>query len=82
MTLDDLGLPEEDRQEIRAALLTWKKDGVARPLIPLDHDVNGDGVADAFGLDENDELIIVTDANLKDTVSRADGSGIEGGEGE
>ena len=46
MTLDDLGLPEEDRQEIRAALLTWKKDGVARPLIPLDHDVNGDGVAD------------------------------------
>lgn len=79
MDLEDI--PEEDRQQLHAALLAWKAEGVERPLIPMDHDVNGDGVFDSFGLDENDQLIIVTDAALDDTVYKADGDD-EGGESE
>ena len=81
MAIDDnLGISPEDQAALRDALLAWKKDGVANPLIPMDHDVTGDGVFDSFGLDEHDELIVVEGAHLDDTVAKAVGNEELGGE--
>ncbi|UDG78655.1 lysin A [Microbacterium phage Neptune] len=70
-------LEPEDREIITSALRDWAKDGVERPLIPMDVDVDGDGIVDAWGLDAFGNLIVVSGIDLKDTVYVADGSGIE-----
>ena len=66
MTLDEIS--GEDREQIKAILLQHRADGVAVPLLPLDVDLDGDGKADAFGLDENDEVVLVSGVNLEHTV--------------
>lgn len=66
-------LPAEDYAEIRSILLGYRADGVERPLLPTDFDVDGDGTADCFGLDEHDELVYVTAASLTDTVYVSEG---------
>jgi hypothetical protein len=71
-----VNLTEEDKAELKAALLTWRNDGVANPKIPLDYDVDGDGIADAYGLDANDELILIPGVLVADTVAL---TGTEGG---
>lgn len=53
---------------MRAALLAERRRGVARPLIPADVDLDGDGVCDSFGLDENDEVVIVSGVPLEETT--------------
>lgn len=67
------------REAIRLALLAWKADGVAEPLIPVYADVDGDGIPDFYGLDENENVIEVSGASVSvaDTVATSDGSGIE-----
>jgi hypothetical protein len=72
-------LGREDYNAIRDALLAWREDGVANPLIPSDVDIDGDGTTDAYGLDANDEVIFVKSAKLKDTVFEAVGGSIETG---
>ena len=44
-------LTPEDREAIRAILTNWKAEGVENPLVPMDVDVDGDGIVDAWGLD-------------------------------
>jgi len=68
---DISALPDEDKAAIKAALLQWKKDGNENPLLPLDQDLNGDGITDAFGLDDKGELILVPGVEHADTVSVA-----------
>lgn len=68
-----LDLPDEDKAALLTALLQWKADGVANPLIPLDHDVDGDGIVDSFGLDDNDQLVLVPGVHIDTTVSIAVG---------
>lgn len=63
----------EDAEAIRAALLNWKASGNPNPMIPMEVDVDGDGIVDSFALDENDNLIVVTGAKLADTVYVSDG---------
>ena len=70
-------LSEEDKAAIVASLQAWQADGVANPLIPMNVDVDGDGIADSFGLDDNGNLIVVTSAPLKDTVFESAGGGVE-----
>lgn len=77
-----LNLTPEDKEGLKAALTAWKAEGVERPLIPIDVDVNGDGKADAFGLDEDGELVIVTDVDVATTVYESTGEGFETEEGE
>lgn len=69
-------IPDEDRVALREALLLWKKGGVENPLIPLDVDIDGDGIADSFGLDENDELVLVPGTMLESTVYLSEGDDI------
>jgi hypothetical protein len=70
-------IPLADRAVIRQALLDWQVDGVANPLLPLDGDVDGDGVADAFALDPFGNLIIVPAVPITETVSQSVGGGVE-----
>lgn len=65
-------LPEEDRQVLQAALYGMKMAGLPA-LIPLEVDLDGDGVADAFGLDEDDELVFVSGVRLEATGYVSDG---------
>ena len=72
-------LSREDYQAIRSILIGYRESGIARPLLPSDVDIDGDGTADCFGLDENDELAYATSA-LSETVyvSEGDDVGTEG----
>lgn len=65
-------LPEEDRQVLQAALFGMKSAGLPA-LIPLEVDLDGDGIVDAFGLDEDDELVFVSGAKLEATGYVSDG---------
>lgn len=71
-----VNLTDEDKAALKQALLTWRDEGVANPRIPLDYDVDGDGIADAFGLDANDELILIPGTLVAETVAL---TGTEGG---
>jgi hypothetical protein len=72
-------LSREDYQAIRGILHGYRADGVERPLLPSDVDIDGDGTADCFGLDSFGELVYVTSA-LAETVyvSEGDDVGSEG----
>lgn len=71
--------PIEAELQIRAALLAWREDGVANPTIPVYKDEDGDGVADFYGLDDNDNLVLVSGITIADTVAESTGEGIETG---
>lgn len=73
----DLTLTPEDEQQIRESLIAWRdEDNVENPLLPMDVDVNGDGIVDSWGLDENDNVIVVHGTHLEETVFRSDGDSI------
>jgi hypothetical protein len=60
---------DDDRQALTEALRRWRLAGEANPLIPIDADLDGDGVADAWGLDSFSNLVLVPGVALADTVS-------------
>jgi len=68
-------LTPEDREAIRVVLTNWKDYGMESPLVPFDVDVDGDGIVDAWGLDENGEVVLVR-SSLEQTVFRSDGDGL------
>jgi hypothetical protein len=65
----------EDREVLRSALLAEREAGVAQPLIAMDVDVDGDGICDSFGLDDEDRLIVVHGVALEATTYKAEGGG-------
>lgn len=75
-------LSREDYAVTKEALLNWRQEGVANPLIPSDVDIDGDGIVDAYGLDENDEVIFVSGIALDDTVYLSEGDDAIEHEGE
>lgn len=75
----DLTTTDEDAAAIKAILLQWKSEGNPNPLLPADVDIDGDGIVDSFGLDENNNVIVVSGTKLEDTVYVADGEQSEDG---
>lgn len=75
----DLTTTDEDAAAIKAILLQWKSEGNPNPLLPADVDINGDGIVDSFGLDENNNVIVVSGTKLEDTVYVAEGEQSEDG---
>ena len=75
-------LSREDYAATRDALLTWRREGVQNPLIPSDVDINGDGIVDAYGLNELDEVIFVSGIELTNTVYLSEGDDAIEHEGE
>lgn len=75
----DLTTTDEDAAAIKAILLQWKSEGNPNPLLPADVDIDGDGIVDSFGLDENNNVIVVSDTKLEDTVYVAEGEQSEDG---
>lgn len=72
----DVTVTVEDRDEIKSILLQWRSEGVENPLLPMDVDVDGDGIVDSFGLDENDEVVVVLGKPLEETVYVSEGDDI------
>lgn len=69
----DLTTSDEDLIAIKSILLQWKSEGNPNPLLPADVDIDGDGIVDSFGLDANDNVIVVSGAKLEDTVFESTG---------
>ena len=70
-------LSREDYQAIRGILRGYREDGVTDPLLPMDVDINGDGLCDAYALGEDDELVYRLSAKLEDTVYVSDGDDVD-----
>lgn len=66
------GLSAEDEAEIKSILTTWKNEGVENPLLPMDVDIDGDGLVDSFGLDGDGNVVVVL-GKLEDTVYVSEG---------
>ena len=75
----DLTTTDEDAAAIKAILLQWKSEGNPNPLLPADVDIDGDGIVDSFGLNENNNVIVVSGTKLEDTVYVAEGEQSEDG---
>ena len=75
----DLTTTDEDAAAIKAILIQWKSEGNPNPLLPADVDIDGDGIVDSFGFDENDNVIVVSGTKLEDTVYVAEGEQSEDG---
>jgi hypothetical protein len=69
-------LTDEDRDTIRDVLIQWRVGGVENPLLPMDVDVDGDGIVDSWGLDENGQVVVVRSRPIQETVFQSDGDGI------
>lgn len=77
---DISNLPDEDRAVIRDALLQHRADGNPRPIIPAYEDLDGDGVTDFYGPDENEDVVLVSGVTIADTVAaEPNGDGFETG---
>jgi len=76
MAFDIKDLPEADRLQIHESLTAWRESGVEDPLLPLDVDLDGDGIADAFGLDAKGNLELRPGQPIKDTVYVSEGDDI------
>lgn len=72
----DNTLTDADRTALRDVLLMWRETGVENPTLPLDIDLDGDGIADAWGLDANDEVVLISGTTIADTVYVSDGDDI------
>lgn len=71
-------LPLSEQRVLIEALKTWKSAGVTEPLIPSEVDADGDGKADAYGLNGFGQLVFVTGVALEDTVYTVEGDGSDG----
>lgn len=72
----DLTLSDADAAVVKQILLAEKASGNKNPLLPLDVDIDGDGIVDSFGLDENDNVIVVYGKPLEETLYVSDGDDI------
>lgn len=71
MALDHL--TDTDQATLTAVLTTWRAEGVENPTLPIFDDIDGDGIPDFYGLDNNGELVIVSGATIDGSVYEATG---------
>ena len=74
-------LTQEDRDAIRGILLAQRAEGSERPLLPLDVDIDGDGIADAWGLGDDGQVALIPGVALADTCYVSDGDDVRGEDG-
>ena len=72
----DLTLTADDRDAVKQILLAERDRGVTHPLLPADVDLDGDGICDAFGLNDAGEVVVVSGARLEHTVYHSEGDDI------
>ena len=73
----DLTVTSDDADTIKAILLQWRANGEENLLLPMDVDVNGDGIVDSFGLDENDDVVVVLGRKIEETVYLSEGDDVD-----
>jgi hypothetical protein len=67
----------EDLEVIKSILIQYKQEGNTNPLLPMEVDVNGDGIVDSFGLDADENVVVVPGVKLEDTVYESTGGTTE-----
>ncbi|UVK61360.1 hypothetical protein SEA_GINGERBUG_25 [Microbacterium phage Gingerbug] len=72
-------LTDEDEAVIRGILEAQRQEGATRPLLPLDVDLDGDGITDAWGLGDDGQVVLVSGVSLTDTCYVSDGDDIREG---
>jgi len=72
-------LSTEDREAIQGILNTWRASGVENPLLPMDVDVDGDGIVDSWGLDAFGNVVVVSGKHVSETVFESTGDDITEG---
>ncbi|GAA1998217.1 hypothetical protein GCM10009777_39380 [Microbacterium pumilum] len=70
------GTRSEEQGYFRDALLAWRGWGVERPIVPVYYEGRRDAVF--YGLDADDEPIVMDGMTIEDSVSVSTGRGIEG----
>lgn len=68
-------LTPADEEVIREVLVRLRDSG-AEPLLPLDVDLDGDGIVDAWGLNAEDRVVLVSGCSLAATCYVSDGDDI------
>lgn len=81
MANDENTLTEEDEAVIRGLLEDQARAGAERPLLPLDVDIDGDGIADAWGLGDDGQVVLVPGVPLASTCYLSDGDDVRGQDG-
>jgi hypothetical protein len=71
------GVTADELAAVAEALRVWRAAGVETPRIPVYRDIDGDGVPDAFALDEAGEVILVPGVDPRETVAISSGLGFE-----
>ena len=66
-------ISDEDREFIRELLVRQQQAGVESPMLPLNVDVDGDGIVDAFALDADGNVTLVSNVPLDATMYEATG---------
>lgn len=69
----DLTLTDADREAIREILHSMRAEGVKDPILPADVDLDGDGIADGYGLDAAGDVVTVLSVPLSNTLYEATG---------
>lgn len=69
-------LSREDHDAIKGILLAERANGNANPLLPMDVDINGDGIVDSFGLDAEGNVTVVLATGLDQTLYVSEGDDI------
>lgn len=82
MSNPEVSLTQEDHDAIKAILVSELESSNLNPLLPMDVDVDGDGIVDSFGLDEQGNLVVVRGVELSETVYESDGDDIVVPEGQ
>ena len=76
MELKDM--PPEDLAQIKEILESWRAEGNDNPMLAMNVDFDGDGTADAIGLDENGDLVIINSVDVEETVYESEGDDVAG----
>lgn len=66
-------MTEADKAQVKEILLAEKQAGNDNPMLPMNVDLDGDGIADAIGLNENGELVVIPGVAIEETVYESDG---------
>lgn len=69
----EVDLSGEDLAAVKETLLQWRSNGVETPLLPTGSDFNDDGIVDAYGLSDSDDVVVVLGVPISDTVYEAVG---------
>lgn len=66
-------LSPDQKIELRDVLISQRTSEIPNPVLPAFDDFDGDGTPDFFGLNDSDELVVISGATLEDSLYESTG---------